>query len=43
MYLSLLAMNGNSSNGASTQMEREKEFENDKDVFEDELVLDFEM
>ena len=39
MYLSFLVANGDSSNGASIEIEAGEEFESAKDVFDDGLVL----
>ena len=41
MCLSLLAANGDSSNGSSTEIEGKEEFGGAKDVFEDGPVLDY--
>ena len=41
MCLSFLAMNGDSSNGSSTEIEGGEESGSAKDVFEDGLVLDY--
>ena len=41
MCLSLLAKNGDSSSGASTEIEGGEEFGGTKDVFEDGPILDY--